>query len=255
MISASVLMANSIGIPLAGSEKASHDGHCAMCGVDYHQGDWVEPFDPGTTFTDFTALAYPQATHVCGACKALWRREFMQTYSKVVVSSEGMHTFASNDNQAYWLLEPPEPPFLMLISDQQLMHIVWKTPVSMSKDLYFVRLGEKTLSIRRPMLIAARDAAHRLSDAINAKEAEKIQGKKQKEPKFRSPFLRLDRNFANAMHGQISPMVRILAEERTELRGDVELLERLTPGELWGLTSVLYAKSPTKSEAKRWNTI
>lgn len=247
-------MASSIGIAPTGTEQADHAGECAMCGGHYNKGDVVEPFKPEASFTDYTALAFPQATHICGACKALWRREFMQTYSKVVVSEEGMHMFASNDNQAYWLLEPPKPPFMMLISDQQLMHIVWKTPVSLSRDFYFVRLGEKTFSIRRNLLKDAREAAFLLSDAINKNTKEKA-GKKGQEAKFRSPFDRLDRNLENGLHGMISYFTKQLSNEIPELKESVRLLERLTPGELWGLTSILYAKNPTKSEAKRWNTI
>ena len=49
------------------------------------------------------------------------------------------------------LLHPPEPPFVILQSDAPLAHMLWRTPVTISKDLWYVRVGKRQLIVRMPV--------------------------------------------------------------------------------------------------------
>ncbi len=166
MISPTQLITRSLGIPHEGTKKASSEGRCVMCGGVYEVGDLVEPFSPKDSFTEYSDLQNPSGTHICGACKATWRKEFMQNYTKSVVCEGGLYPFFSNDAVAYWVLNPPPPPYLMFISTQQLGHIVWKVPVNMSRDLMLVRYNDKVLKIRRDHLLECVSAVRLLSDLL-----------------------------------------------------------------------------------------
>ena len=41
----------------------------------------------------------------------------------------------------------PEPPFVFLQTDPKLSHIIWRTPITVSQDLWYVRLGGRQLAV------------------------------------------------------------------------------------------------------------
>lgn len=257
MMSSSQLLAKVITFSAHGSVEATHDCACVMCGGDIAAGEWVEPFDPPASFTEYGDLQNPNGTHICVACKAVWRKEFMQTYTKSIVCSEGVFPFFSNDAVTYWLQNPPEPPFSLFISTQQLGHIVWKAPVNWSREVLFVRYNDKILKIRRHQLARAIDACHVLSAGIiehrkkKAEESAKAAGKKKppKLPDFVNPMI-LDRSMEHVDHGSIKQETLDAAAGDEVLMDAVDVLQKLTPGEAWALIHILHAVNPVKPEAK-----
>lgn len=251
MISATQLLVDKLAMKPVGSEIATKDGRCVMCGGEYAAGEMVEPWAPGDSFTEFSDLQYPAGTHICGACKAAWRKEFMQGYTKAVVCDGGLYGFFSNDAVAHWLTNPPPPPYLMVISTQQLGHIYWKAPVNYSQSIMRIRYNDKVLVVRRDHLAECVGAVRALSEAKlaleAAEEAARVKaGKPAKRGKpvlFRSP-IRLDRKLEQSDHGLIEGWARDLALGDPALMRAVETLEQATSGEVWGLAHVLHAKNP-----------
>lgn len=251
MISPTQLLIKTLNIAPEGSETAAESGCCVMCAGHYGPGDVIEPFTPGDSFTDYADLQYPAGTHICGACKATWRKEFMQNYTKSVVGDGALFPFFSNDAVAYWLLNPPPPPYLMFISTQQLGHIVWKVPVNLSRDVMLVRYNDKVLKIRRGHLLEGIEAARLLSDRLIAAQAANTKGKPKSGAarKFINP-LSVDRSLERAGHGAIRSDVRALAEQDSEAAQAIRILETATIGETWALAHILYSENPAKPEAK-----
>lgn len=240
MISPTQLLIESLGIVPEGSVHATAPGRCVMCGGHYAAGDVIEPWNPPDTFFDHADLQNPNGTHICGACQATWNSDFMQKWAKSLVCKEGLFKFFSNDAVSHWILNPPEPPFLMFITTQKVAHVVWKTPVNLSRDLLLVRYNDKVLKIRRGHLLESVEAARLLSDMIVQARSKKVSRGPARA--FVNP-LSLDREMERFDHGCITDEARKAAGEDLTALQAIRTLEAMTLGEAWALTHVLYAKS------------
>ena len=254
MISPTQLLIKYLGIAPEGTEVAEQPGRCVMCAGDYQAGDIIEPFSPASSFTEYSDLQHPAGTHICSACKATWTKEWMQNYTKSVVCDGYLYPFFSNDAVTHFLLNPPEPPYLMFISTQQLGHVVWKVPVNLSRDLMMVRYNDKVLKIRRGHLLDSVDAVKTLSDLLIQWESdqEAKTGKVAKKPRkagFINP-LTLDRSLENPAHGQLKSGVLNKIGDDPAGRAAIEILQCATLGETWALAHVLFPKIPGKPEPK-----
>lgn len=218
---------------------AKKPGRCAMCGFEHQPGDMVEPFKPGDSFTDWSSLRNPESRVVCGWCAAVRGKEFTQTYAKSVVCSEGLFPFAKNDHIAYWLLNPPSGPFLMFASDQKIQHVIWRTDVSRSPDVYNIRYGEQQFMIRREKLLSGLDACRQITAALNAG---------RKKAAINTPFKLLSRDLSSLDHGALRSDVLELAKSDTAVQQAINELMTLTHGEIWGLNALIYAKEPHRPE-------
>ncbi len=229
-----------IGIP---AEKA---GVCMMCGFPHTEGDLVVSSNLSGSFTNWSDLAN-SGDIVCGHCAAVSQDPWTQAWMNSVVTESGVYKFASNNDIAFWLLNPPKTPFIMMRGDQQKQHLVWRTPVNYSPDVYQVRFGEKMLSIRRKQLVSARDAALRLSARI-------ADGSKKKSAKaFNTPFVKPVRDMDSLIAGQLRAEIVTIGESEPAVAADIQILNQCTPGEIWALTAVLYADpidAPTLHELK-----
>lgn len=240
LISPSELTVAASGTALGGGTAALIDGRCAMCGQTHVAGELVQPFKPGATFTDLSALACATSRVVCRACIAVWTLDFTQRYAKSVVCAEGVFPAAKNDHIAYWLLNPPPPPFLFYLSDQKQQHLVWRAPVNLSTELYQVRFGMKTFTIRRAHLAAALESARTLAAALS----DERRAKGNRGAPVKSPFTALARENDDLHNGMLRNSVIALAAGSPALQAHVDTILHCTPGEIWGLSALLYAKEP-----------
>lgn len=256
LISPSDLVMRAAGRTPPRGEPAGKSGYCAMCGKPHTENDLVFPFEPEASFTDHNSLSDPTSSVICGSCVGVWSGEFTQTYSKSVICEEGVFPSAKNNHIAYWLLNPPNPPFIMMLSDQKRQHLVWRTPVNYSNKVYQVRFGSKLLTIRLNRLKQAVESCRLLSEAASVG---------RKGAALKSPFLSMARELDDLKHGRINPNVLKavrLEEESAQLektmteielrqlplRQALEDLNTITPGEMWALTALLYATNPHRPE-------
>lgn len=241
MIRPTELVARAAGIAPLQVQVADIPGRCAMCGHPHEPGTPIAPFAPADSFTDYPSLIAPNSTVICGWCAATWSQDFTQTHLKSIICEQGVFPAASNDHIAYWLLNPPEPPFMLMIGDQKRQHVVWRTPVNLSKDIITLRFGEQLFTIRPKALKEAVDQINVLISAFNASSKKKR----------KSPFMSLSRDVDTQMHGLIANEILAFVETRPELQVCLDTINALSSGELWGLTSVLYAQNPHKPEAAK----
>lgn len=232
---------------------AKSAGRCQMCGHTYVAGDLIVDAELPDTFTNWGELASAGSPHICGHCAAVCQAPWLQAWMNAVICEKGVFKFSSNADIAYWLLNPPEGPFVMTRGDQQKQHLVWRTPVNYSRDVYQVRIGEKMVTIRRAQLIEARDAAIILSERINASREEKPKPGRKPATDFTNPFTRPFREMDNVSAGRFRQEALNLAGEDSVSAAMLDTLRGCTPGEIWALTAVLYAEpsmSPTPHELK-----
>ena len=233
----------------AGTFLATEAGFCAMCGQPHMVGEPVAKFVPTDSFTDFQALRKASSQLQCGWCAGMWNVDFTQKALKTVMCSEGVFPAASNADIAYWLNHPPKGEWIWVMGDQKRQHIVWRTTVNASQEVFQVRQGENMMTIRRSRLFDALHAARRL--ALAATELRRntalAKGRKASGTAFKSPFVRLSRDLDEPLHGAIRDDLHRLAITNPTVRADVALLQSSTPGELWALTALLYAEpSPAR---------
>lgn len=199
-------------------------------------------FEPSISFTDWASLKAPGSRHLCLWCDAVRDRDFTQTFLKTVITSEGIFPAASNDHLAYWHLNPPQGPWLFLQGDQKIQHVVWRASVNLNPAVYQVRAGDSCLTIRRQHVMAGVIAAKAL-----AATATHLRGTKRGAP-LKSPFVRLSRDLDSPSQGFLRHELIAHGRGDSETAGHISTINRLTAGELWALTSVLYAQSPHKPQ-------
>lgn len=218
--SSSQLAAEALGLAPLGTPWRGPEGSvlCALEARPLRSGELVMPWKPGPNFMDDRdTVASPL---VNGYAAALCAKSVMLKSQRMVFTREGAYSLATDAARAWFYLTPPEPPFVAVLADSMLQHLIWRTPVTHSRNWLIVRLGQRILHIRRPRLIAARDA---LLD-------------------YGQPaFVRLDREGKDGLHGR--------------LRNDVpaslaHTLSDLTPGELVALATLAKRNPPIPEQPK-----
>lgn len=137
---------------------AKHDAPCVLCGRQIRAGEPVQPWGDNGTFMNWSAMALPVESHdwddACEDCAALQGREAMQRYNKSVICEQGLFPFLRLNDQAYWLIHPPEPPFaIALATTSNQQHIWWRGTVNHSRDVFVVQHGERARWINHDRVV------------------------------------------------------------------------------------------------------
>lgn len=230
------LLANATQMHHVTDTHADADGHCAFCGKPHAKGDAVAKLVTEKSFNDIFPMANRTGKYLCGGCQATWIPFFQTNRPKMVISERGMFSFASNNDIAYWLTNPPEGPFLMYYGNKKSQHIAWKSPVNLSRDLFFVQFGDTVFTIRREAMLAQRDAALRLIAAVNTERQ-----LSSKAHRLNSPFVNPVRAVDDLIFGVVRGEVLALVAAKPEFAADLKLLQTATPGEVWAMSATLYA--------------
>lgn len=191
-----------------------------MSGIPISPGDLVVATSYGPNFTSDLDLAARGSPVVSGYVAPLLAKPVMQRTQAALFCEKGAYKL-TKDSARIWLFEdPPEGPYVVAVSDATLQHLIWRTPVNYSKDLMVVRLGERLLRIRRPVLLRAAEWLHAL-------------------PEY--PFRILDRKLTHFEHGIPADSADLTPDQIAEIA-------RLTPGELWALSSMVKRKPEVGAE-------
>lgn len=184
ILSSSALYRQAAKVPPEAHGIVDSDSYCAMCAAPLPAGTAANPITKHTFDAAFNNRADLRATsgrYVCGDCQALWTKDWMQKYSKTFATSDNVYKFASNDQQAAFLLNPPEPPFCAIFSTKQQQHMIWRTPLSLSRAIYVVRVDGDLLQIRQAHLLEGL-RAYRHAEAVMATTPLERTGRKLKPP-------------------------------------------------------------------------
>lgn len=215
-LSPSKFAAQCLGLaPVPGAP--SKDGFvCAKCGAEYPAGDAMIPFRPGNTFCDEHELANRESGHECGYCAAFAGKAEMMRMQDTFVSRELVCSIKRGAWRR-WVLEhlhEIEPPYLFLMSDTQLAHLVWRTPLSWDPRCVQIRIASRQLMADVPKCL---DLCGRLPEGVK-------------------PLMYADREVRALISGEPSKGVR-------ELGLDGEFAT-LSPGDWWVLAALSYSTEP-----------
>ena len=196
------------------------DTVCSHCGKPVRHGDPYSPATCSSMFSDTRDLAAFTGI-VCAGCSAARSKLVMNFASYVVFTRSAAYPIAKDAHKAWLLLDPPEPPFLAVHTTATMQHLLWRTPVTLSRDLLYLRMGAALLTIRRQRLIAA------LSIAADVR-ARRIAAEGKAGP---SMYLHVDRRAAfDPAHGRLSPRATVHMTD-----AERRLMNALTPGETWAV--------------------
>ena len=226
-------------LPLPAAIASDVDEICSLTGETVPAGvEGLVPWKAGPRFRDQYDIVDRTSSYVAQHTAAILERPYMQKYSKSVISSDGWFKFATTHDVAWFLLNPPTPPFVMICSLAKMEHLLWRTPLSLSRELFFVRLGQRLLRVRHRSLLAVHEAQQQCVEAINA------WCKEQQLTPIKAPFLPIGRELKIATSGMLHPRVYEAAAAGVREAQDYRnRFRRLSSGELWALGRIHAARS------------
>jgi CRISPR type IV-associated protein Csf1 len=235
-ITSSVIVSKALGFSPEGV-PATQRSICSLCGLVIKQGDLCAPFGVGAAFTDDVSLAARGSGHICGHCSPLLTAEGLMKSGFGAFGADGFKPFRKWIEIADALVNPPEPPFVMVYATANNQHMGWRAPVNLSREVFRVRVGLRDLLIRKEVLLKSVEACRVLGTATGVATA--TTGTKKTLP---NPFAMLSSDLKDIDHGRLSR--RLLSEAFIEARGEAEmsalaLVKSLTLGETWALRFVL----------------
>lgn len=213
LLSPSRIAAAALGLTPVGHPWGGAPGTllCALERRPLEPGEPCLPFKPGPNFLDNTSIT--DSSVISGAAALFMAKAVMLKTQRAVFSGEGAFSLATDAARAWFFLTPPKPPYVAVIADSMLQHLIWRAPVNLSQDLIRFRHGHKLLTVRRPRLIEAM----RVLNALDA-----------------PAFVALDRDGKHPGHGVL----------RASCPPEIaRQLVDLTPGELLALAT-LAKKNP-----------
>lgn len=236
LVSSSAVYRIAAGLTPSGMDVVADDTHCVMCGGKISVGALAhkvthKSFDDA--FNNKLDLRAMTGTHICGDCDVLWTKDWMQRYKKSFACSDGVFSLAKNEDLCALVLNPPEPPFVAIFSSKQQQHMIWRTPVSYSRDYFFVRLDGDVLTIRRPKVLSALQA-YRKAEEIMA--TVKPEGRAKL---LKPPAALFSRELASSKIGQLRADVEALLRQ-TGNEAIIDELHGLGIGEWWVLNALRF---------------
>ena len=238
MISSSWIVGQALGIAPEGM-TAKTACRCAYCGIGIEAGDICSPFSPSDGFMDTHSLAGKGSAYVCGYCAQLVTDAGLKKTGYGVFSAEGVRDFRDTENVAKSLINPPDSPFCMLYSgSKNPVHMAWRAPVNFSKDMYYVRVAQRDLKIRRKTLIKAVDVCQEVASVFGITPGPK---------RAANPFAELTYKLNSPEHGKLrfTPYSQPtkneprMADKLQIVKKEIQFLQQLTLGETWGLGFLL----------------
>lgn len=231
MISASAIYREAARLKPAATGVVSADSHCIMCGAPLPAGTPGSKVTKQTfndAFNNQLDLRARSGEYVCGDCEVLWCKDWMQKYSKTFACPKGVFKFASNDHIAGFLLNPPEPPFVAIVSNKQQQHMIWRAPVNLSRELLLVLMDHEVLTIRTRVLYEACKVYAKIEQLMEETKLART-GRKLKKP-----AALFERTLSLSRMGSLRPdVLELLVETGNESLAQPFL--SLSMGEWWAL--------------------
>lgn len=206
---------------------------CVMCGGVIQPGEYRSTCRFSSSFMDYAELCGRGSTKLCGWCGHMTNKALMLRTQKVCITEKKVLLAAGVAGTKWLLLNPPEPPFLFLQGDTKLSHMIWRTPLTVSQDLWYVRVGARLLTVRLPLVHKAMECFKRIAERFSA----------ETNPKWplKHPFTTLDFKVRDVNAWTIRhDVMRHLHSE------DLNLIMKLRPGEYWAV-AILNTKVEPKT--------
>ncbi len=169
-----------------GEEPGPNSGKCYYCGAvcsDQH----TKAFHVQDTFTNRDVVLYPGSPYICAGCVEASgagpdKMEMLDGTIRVRENQRGMqprmYSWVITANQRWAatkshiaqlrevILNPPEPPFVIVLADSGQKQLLFRAPVAYDKNRFPVMLEELVVDVYVSELSRALDAADALAEAI-----------------------------------------------------------------------------------------
>ena len=213
---------------------------CVMCGRLINPGEHRSKFRPLASFMDAPELcARDKSTKICGYCIHVTKITVMLKTQLVCITPKQVIPAAKLAHKKWLLLNPPEPPFVFLQTQTKLCHMIWRTPLTLSQQLWYVRLGARQLRVRLPLVAKALDHFRRIAERFDAPKLKQ---------KLQHPFGSLDFELRDLnawrIRRDVAPYLDV---------DDLELITTLGPGEYWALAILTTKQEP--EDPNSWRNI
>lgn len=229
-ISSSRLCVNAAG-ELPVGEPIAHDDTCVTCGALIKKGDLARKAHPYMTDSFNNKQDVRPGKYICGYCAAVWKDLWMKDVFRaksVSIEGEGVFRLSSGDDIAWFMLNPPQNPYVAIHSTKKQAHMVWRTPITLPSERFIkLRINDDLLIIDRDRLIEGVKAYGRANEII--KEAGKPKG----------VIAITSSKLADTVAGSlIESNARIISAKGYEGKLILKTLRSLSMGEWWALTAV-----------------
>ena len=252
----------------AGGDKVKTDAlipkpkdahHCAWCGVDLSANVFnglVAKYKPSVGFNNQLDLAVPNGKYLCPHCLVLSDgQKYMLQAKTAVACQQGIFPLSKDAHLQNFFLNPPEPPFVVVYSTAKQAHLYWRTPMSLSKDLFLMRFNNEVAMVRRKRVLQVIQQAADLLATVNSLLVEQIKLKKPLLSLLSADYREARKKSANDS-GQVSTYPAYLARkaENESLALEIEAMlvplstsiNELNPIEVWWMTVI--GKTTTTSD-------
>lgn len=249
---ASALACSALGLQAEGEPHRGDATQCDMCGTHIAPGDLCTTIALPRTFFDFGHFPKHRSGLACGHCTVVARQSTLRHLQRSVVTADAVYGLGEDIHRAGFWLQPPKPPFFVILnkSTTGAYHYAWRTPVTLDDQLVYVNSDDVVVSVNRPKVLAALEAARILIEraqvlAVDDKDlAKQLVG-----GKGNSPFRVLYRAPTSepAVNGAIAPWVsamlsKLHTQEQALLRPHVQVLASCKVGEQMALSGFLKSK-------------
>lgn len=132
------------------------------CGAGWPLRAWLKP-----TFTNHNLAACPSSDAVCWCCAAMTAKE---TWDRYVTAhpERGLktgqpiswrfysHLFTTHSHECptreqcrEWLLRPPDPPFVFVITTSGQKHLIFRAKIAQNRDVFPIQFEEHQIMVNR----------------------------------------------------------------------------------------------------------
>lgn len=213
---------------------------CNACGFAIAEGAPCEEASYLNSFSNQLDLRAKGSGFMCADCAAIMSStDFLTRFSKTVANEHGIFKLAATEDGAAFMANPPETPFVAIFSTRNAQHMVWRTPVTYSKDFIFLRLDDEVLTIRRKLVLEAFEDWKVLTELLWTHPDKAMQ---------KAKILLTAPALDNRSIGAVLTRVERWAVECGQ-GARVDRLNSLSAGEWWGLHRLIHVKPASRLEA------
>lgn len=224
-------------------DPAKTPSYCCQCGILVEQNQLCAPFRPSGSYTDHDIVLRDDPTHLCGACAALSAKPIILAMGGAVISAAGAFPLFQLVHRAWFLATPPEPPFVAMVATAKQQHLVWRTPITRSKDYIQLRVGARMMPIRRGLAMTALEICKNYDGRYRARAKEA--GQKTLPTGPIHPFERLSSRIDVPTLWRLRQHhVPGLSASEVLTAPEKRVLLALQPGEFWALAILTAGVTP-----------
>lgn len=126
----------------------SYKGECNLCGEHTNGGTPIKKIF-SSNYMDWAIHKNCEGTHICNACSfciGMNPNGRIALFRYPIVAEKTLHVCSKRQLRDF-ILNPPEPPFVMILPTSQKKHLFAKARVSFSKENFFCNVEEITISV------------------------------------------------------------------------------------------------------------